>query len=397
MDKVNSAPQSIPTGRYEALDSLRGICACVVVLFHFKTTGLISSLAVVQGGALFVDFFFVLSGFVIAASYGQRLEHGYPLARYMLLRFGRIYPLHLTVLALFLLMELVGMLVPGLTARAAFTGSRSLSDLGISIALLQTFDPASGLTWNAPAWSIAAEFWTYALAGCLFVWGGRAKVWAMIAAVILSGAWLAGTANHLLHDSDFGIIRCIFGFFIGSLAFTLAPRITAQLGQLGRSKASLVEVLFAVLSLWLVSVAGSGILTMLAPPLFALALLAFASERGVLSFLLLTGPMRLLGRLSYSIYMIHVFVQGRLLDAVRIAGGKLGFDLVQTMPSGSKQIIATPLVSDALTILMMVLVVALSAISFKLVEMPAREWSRQLGARFWPARGGTVTPAKLTQ
>lgn len=393
MDRVQSGVQTVQQTRYEALDSLRGVCACVVVLFHFQTTGIITNLAVVRGGALFVDFFFVLSGFVIAASYGQRLESGYPLGRYMVLRFGRIYPLHLAVLALFLLMEFVGMLIPGLTARDAFTGSRSLTDLALSISLLQVFDPPGGLSWNAPAWSIAAEFWTYALAGGLFVWGGRAKLWMMIAVVIVSGAWLAGTPNHLLHDSDFGIVRCIFGFFIGSIAFVAAPQVALWFERVGSAKASLLEAAFAGLSLWLVSIAGSGPLTMLAPPLFALALLVFANERGLLSSLLLMGPMRLLGRLSYSIYMVHAFVQGRFLDALRIAAGRLGLDLVQAMPSGSKALISAPFVSDLLTIVMLLMVIAVSAISYRLVEMPAREWSRKMGARIQRANVEVATPS----
>jgi peptidoglycan/LPS O-acetylase OafA/YrhL len=56
---------------------------------------------------LFVDFFFVLSGFVIAASYGERLVKGFGVERFMLLRLGRLYPVHIVVLAVYVAYELL--------------------------------------------------------------------------------------------------------------------------------------------------------------------------------------------------------------------------------------------------------------------------------------------------
>lgn len=50
---------------------------------------------------LFVDFFFVLSGFVIASTYQERIAGGFSVWRFMLLRLGRLYPLHIAVLVAF--------------------------------------------------------------------------------------------------------------------------------------------------------------------------------------------------------------------------------------------------------------------------------------------------------
>ena len=50
-----------------------------------------------RNGGLFVDFFFVLSGFVIAATYGDRLAQGFSLLRYAVLRLGRVWPLHIVM------------------------------------------------------------------------------------------------------------------------------------------------------------------------------------------------------------------------------------------------------------------------------------------------------------
>ena len=86
--------------RFDVLDAMRGICALIVALYHFNTTGLLSQLGIVKHGWIFVDYFFVLSGFVIAHSYGARLaERTVGVPRFIALRFGRIYPLHIVVLA----------------------------------------------------------------------------------------------------------------------------------------------------------------------------------------------------------------------------------------------------------------------------------------------------------
>src|SRR5436190_23945001 len=54
---------------YVALDGCRGIAAVMVALHHFSANSSIYRSGLVQNGALCVDFFFVLSGFVIAANY----------------------------------------------------------------------------------------------------------------------------------------------------------------------------------------------------------------------------------------------------------------------------------------------------------------------------------------
>ncbi|WP_454616650.1 hypothetical protein [Bradyrhizobium cenepequi] len=51
---------------------------------------------------LFVDFFFVLTGFVIASNYRSRLADGFSAGRFLVLRLGRIYPLHIVTLLLFI-------------------------------------------------------------------------------------------------------------------------------------------------------------------------------------------------------------------------------------------------------------------------------------------------------
>jgi len=88
-------PSNLPGGgRFVALDSLRGIAALGVAVYHLQGRGQLPvqsgsdlfALPFFANGYLFVDFFFVLSGFVIAAAYGQRLATGLSIRKYMFLR-----------------------------------------------------------------------------------------------------------------------------------------------------------------------------------------------------------------------------------------------------------------------------------------------------------------------
>ena len=61
--------------RYEILDGLRGVAALMVVIFHlFETYSKGAAFQIVNHGYLAVDFFFVLSGFVVGYAYDDRWD-----------------------------------------------------------------------------------------------------------------------------------------------------------------------------------------------------------------------------------------------------------------------------------------------------------------------------------
>ena len=73
MAKTNVYLESKP--RYEILDGLRGVAALMVVIFHcFETYVPMFGTQIVNHGYLAVDFFFVLSGFVIGYAYDDRWD-----------------------------------------------------------------------------------------------------------------------------------------------------------------------------------------------------------------------------------------------------------------------------------------------------------------------------------
>lgn len=81
--------------RYDILDGLRGVAAMLVIWYHFFE-GFATSPTdqMMNHGYLAVDFFFVLSGFVIGYAYDKRWQSGNMTAgRFMLRRVIRLHPM----------------------------------------------------------------------------------------------------------------------------------------------------------------------------------------------------------------------------------------------------------------------------------------------------------------
>ena len=79
--------------RYEILDGLRGVAALIVVAFHlFETYSRGTDTQILNHGYLAVDFFFILSGFVIGYAYDDRWDR-MSLADFFKRRLVRLHPL----------------------------------------------------------------------------------------------------------------------------------------------------------------------------------------------------------------------------------------------------------------------------------------------------------------
>lgn len=86
--------QPIIKPRFELLDGLRGVAAFLVIWFHFGEAFATSPVdQMLNHGYLAVDFFFVLSGFVIGYAYDDRWRTGMTPTRFMLRRVIRLHPM----------------------------------------------------------------------------------------------------------------------------------------------------------------------------------------------------------------------------------------------------------------------------------------------------------------
>ena len=317
-DRPLPDPAAAPGGRthYQGLDFLRGVAAIAVVGFHFSSRLDLPSLF--YRGYLGVDFFFTLSGFVIAHAYGARLASGaMPFRAFFLLRAVRLLPL---VVFGTLIAAVVDLLRPG-----DFTLAQHLADIAAALLMgclclptlwHSTLEPTV-FPLNSPVWSLFFELLANFCWVPLFRSGFAARITGAIAAgslVLIAGATLA-------HDSvDLGSVPADFlwGFPRVAWSFSLGILLSrSRLAVPSLNKWVYAAVLGAVLACPALPPGLDGPFDLLAIAVLFPAIVLGASRcQGA------ERPSRLSGwsgDMSYPLYATHY----PLVRAVGLAGRRL--------------------------------------------------------------------------
>lgn len=341
--------------------SLRGLAASLVVAYHvYLATGRASMESItglVIHGYLFVDMFFILSGYIICAKYGNHFNSSLTSAKFftfMAQRFARIYPNFLfwmLVSTAFFLLERfrIGDKLPQGFAESFL----------LHILMLQSILDVP-VKVNIPLWSISVEVISYALfpliAGALI---RKPISGTILSAVALMGAALVLTEVYGTVDVVVGggsVLRGVVAFVAGCTLALHHCRIT----QL--SDAWLSTLQFAAASLTVMSVHFG--LEILALPAFAALILLTSVNRGIFYSIMRIPFFHTIGILSFSIYLSHTL-------AIKIAI-MITYKFVEEITQNST--------TNPLTFFM--LIAALSAlltvffawVSFNLVEQPGQRW-----------------------
>jgi peptidoglycan/LPS O-acetylase OafA/YrhL len=379
-----------------SLTPLRGIAALWVVVFHFCwrfPNVQPHDYGVVREGYLAVDIFFMLSGFIISHVYKDSFAKECTAARYfdfLKARIARIYPLHLVMLMVFLVaaaLERVAVcLAGGNIEPVPLTGERSIAGLFANLAMLQGLW-ARGLSWNNPAWSISLEFIAYLLFPLIFPWLWRAPMRSKAIAGLFAFAALAGLAWHTGDDLNQwnglpAILRCLPEFLVGVVIYSIYDQ--ALFARLLASDLALGLMLAAVCALVHNAASDFGIVL-----LFPGLILAAVRNEGRLRRLLNAAPLRWLGDISYSLYLVHWFVLFALVETV----GRLPALSLRQLPPTASLLAALSLI---------VVSVVLAAVTYRVVEVRGRHWLRRrlvvgrptpAAELAVPGRGAHVAPA----
>lgn len=304
---------------FVVLESLRGLSALMVVLYHMKPATLLSESHISRSGYFFVDFFFVLSGFVIFYNYQDRLIDLNSLKTFYIRRLKRLYPLHFYTLILTLVLAIFKLLLSNYIVfeEAPFKEDFLRSFLP-QLFLLNSTPLFYDFDWNGQNWSISAELIAYILSGgLLFALRKKKKalMLSMIIIVVLSYSFFIFSGDYnIAKNFEFSFLRGFIGFFSGALICALYQRIKVLFG--GKTIWSLLE-LFSVSAIILCLYYGRIIRDhyYLLIAVFSLSVLLFAFQRGVISSLLKASVFTRIGLWSYSIYLNHILVL-RIMDVL---------------------------------------------------------------------------------
>jgi peptidoglycan/LPS O-acetylase OafA/YrhL len=287
-----------------SLTAMRGIAAMYVALSHFSlfaqqlTKGAITSIA--PSGYLAVDFFFVLSGFIMGYTYWAEFRVSEPGAyrRFLQKRFARILPLNTFVVVIVVAIEARRTAGHPQIARLA-------KDAVANLLMLQGF--GVGINLNVPSWSVSVE-WAAYLAFPVFIWIILRKKLATLAAIAAIGALIAisffnsdHTLNTYFMPVWWACVRCLAEFALGLVAYKLFDNEERSQGLGSDVVASMLLVASAVFAV-------SGKFDIGAALLFPVLIVSLAHNKGRVFNVLSAAPLQFLGLISYSIYMTHYVI-----------------------------------------------------------------------------------------
>lgn len=375
---------------FKSLDAFRGICACLVALFHFKSNSVIHNVFIFQNASIYVDFFFALSGFVIFANYEERLKNGYKIGKFILLRFGRLWPLHISILSAFILVDILQLFVD--VGDAAQYKPFSAPGEGIEVIIANIFMVHSlnlfdQLSLNGPSWSISVEFYTYIIFASILCLFKNYALKIFIGLSVISALTLYHLNGSLYATYNFGLLRCIFGFSFGVFSWKLycASLPTMKNILAHKTAANVAEFSLIIAFTLALYYMNDGYRTSIFPLFFALFILIFAHDAGALSNFLNKKYFQILGILSYSIYMIHIFISGKFFALpIRVIEQKTDISLTITGDNGKDLYGHTLLQGTLIEMAYLIIVIAASYVSYKIIEDPARKFTKKLANKIYP-------------
>ncbi|MDE1174891.1 MAG: acyltransferase [Parvibaculaceae bacterium] len=295
-----------PGGKVNALTSLRFFAAASVALFHVPyTLPQLHPATLMPSGYLGVNFFFILSGFILAYTYAG--QSSLSIGRFFIKRFARIYPVHMLLLLIWIALFFTSW---------GNSTSDKLHSLIPNILLLHAWFPGPlyNLGYNAVSWSISVEAFFYLLFPFIRK-PSAALLWCCLtfSGILIGVAFWDKEINSVFPDFFyFDPLARSMEFSAGILLFHISGRLSA----LAR------HPLFLLASIVLLGVAVSKALPyvrqdlqpVLLLPFMATLILGFYCCQGWIKWIMSMPGLVLLGEASYSFYMLHHMLF-RLLNA----------------------------------------------------------------------------------
>lgn len=378
----NAAAPGAGKDHYPILDGLRGVAALMVVLFHiceaYKPDRPLTQ--PINHGYLAVDFFFLLSGFVVAYAYDDRWQT-LTLREFFKRRLIRLQPMIVMGMAIgaALFYFQGGATFPLIDATPVW---KMLLIMLVGCTLLPLLPSMDIRGWgemhplNGPAWSLFFEY----IANILYAIGVRKLsnrwlgVLVALAAVFLIQLAVFGKRGDLIggwaidpHQLHIGFARLLFPFLAGMLLMRLGKRI-----RIKHAFAACSVLLILALALprvggadhlWLNGLYESLCVIVVFPLIVAIAAGASLGED------LATRIAEFFGGLSYPLYITHYVLI-----------------YIYTAWVGAHQALPTP-VRLAVGAMVFVASIAIAYACLKLYDLPVRKW---LAGKFLGARSRTI-------
>ncbi len=321
-------------------DLARGLAALGVIAYHVDVPG-------TSKFYVFVDFFFILSGFVLSRSIGG-INTSADWRHFVLKRLFRFMPLVWMAVAAKVGLTFVGTLMGkpcgNYECEPALVFSAAL--------LLQVFIPATFMVL-APLWSLSVEL--YVNAGYALKIGENRRTMTLVGV----GIGLALTiASYFVPRYGAEMFDNFHGFARGALAFGLGLAIR-YLPQITRAWLMIVPSMLA--SFLVLSVNFEDFQPLIASIVFTALIWGFSCLRTESANIFYVRTATLLGNASFGIYVWHGAIRGTIMKLASVAGLEAG-----TVGYWMFNLVVLALVSTSIALL-----------TFHYVEQPVMRWFRE--------------------
>lgn len=352
---MNNYPSDI-----KPLTGLRFIAAFWLLIYFFwerLAVGPREAYPLIDKGAMGVDLFFILSGFILAHVYGPQVEaKTFHWRSFLWARLARVYPLHLACLFAMIGLWLIALKMGAPIDAPAF----DVSQIPAHLAMVQAWGTVKSDGWNFPSWSISAEWFAYITFPATFALAMFFKRIPLVGLAFAAGVFgflvaVAHSLGMVLVDMTWqgGALRIIPSFLMGIACWRAGrtaniPALQAQIG-VGISLA------------WIVAAAGLNLTSeILWPGLVGLVFFLAETSKHENAALCASKTWVYLGEISFAAYMVHL-----PLDIVYYQIVERVFGEAQGM---------TAIVLGALSIILTWIV---AAAAHALIENPARNLMRK--------------------
>ena len=377
-----------PVTYFSNLTPLRGIAALLTVIFHVSLMAgpLVNHTQVLSRMYLMVDFFFVLSGFIMYHVYGDLFSGEVTMPafkKFTIARFARVYPLHFITLLYTVTLFYVSAKL-GIPKVPVLQVENSGYSIITNLLLLQSMNLHHWFSWVHASWSISTEWWAYMvfpflvmpfsklssagkIAVTLLCFGGYLFITFIIIPIVpfpaeipfvkISPASLSVNVGY-----QFGFIRCLCGFVLGMMMY---QGFKADWGKkmLGNGYVFLLAVLGMFLSMHF------GLPDAVTIGFLPFVLLSAAYGSPSINKILSVNPLQKIGDWSFSIYLVHqplLFTIGSIISYYNPVN--------PNNPSAGPTPAPSLFVAWAICVGFIALTLFVSSLTYRFWEVPARKW-----------------------
>ena len=348
--------------KFEALETYRAFAALMICAIHFNLNTPLVNHFLASG--IFVPFFFTLSGYVIYYNYHKKINNFTQLKEFSIKRFFRLYPLHLFFLIVFLIIEVARYIIGikfGIFSNIEPFEKNNFFAFLCNIILLQTFLDVN--TFNTPSWSISAEFYTYIFFATLMIYRFKHMY---IILIILILFFRLNNDNSLGPSTTFlSFVDCIYCFLIGVLFCKIYFRYNKK--KFFNNLTPIFSILFMIISILSIKFLKDN-LTFFIPFIFGLLILFSSNldKRSLIGKFICNNFFVYLGKISYSIYLSHLFVFWSVTQALRFI---FKVDTYTEMQTGDIRLNLDVYSSSIIVIICYILTILISVMSYRFIEI----------------------------